>query len=559
MSKALKIIDNILIILAVAIAVALLLPPIMGITTTIIDSTGIRSNLPVGSVTYSRKATAEDLKPGDLVLVESKNEAYEYEVVNVDDAMKTMTVKNAFDKEAEEKTEKVNAHVSRVSFTIPYIGYAVIAMQSIEGMIVIGLIVLFIIVLYILSEVWKKKPEDEEEEREEKPKKRREASRASSANAPERGTSSPAQASANAAERGTSSPAQTSANAANSGAFAAAQPVANAVGKSVGTAAAAAAVAAVGTAAVAGAAAAALAKTADSEKEAQPAPATEETEGSGELSEEEFQRILSMAALSSTDAAGEYDWESLQVGSETSGSADAQKGDTKDVRAEHPDSEALSFTTEAAAEPSALTGAEAVQGAAGEEAAEFAAENGTETAGAALGAAAESGVETKGATAESAAESDVGTVGASAGVAAEFAVEAGAKTVGAAAGIAAAAAGTAAGIALGAAFADKSKKDGGKEKAASSEESAEGEVPSGKTKEIVAKGKAEESSAKEAAAAEGKTKELPSGKGAGRKNTPPRRKSLDEMLDYAKKGGGDPEFRKDDISGLDVVDYSSFL
>ncbi|MGX8703966.1 MAG: hypothetical protein ACSW8H_05905, partial [bacterium] len=162
MARFLKIVCNTLIVLAVAIAVALLLPPIMGVTTTIVDNQGIRSNLPVGSVTYSRKVNSDNLQKGDLVLVESKNEAYEYTVVSVDVVAKKMIVKNAFDKSAEEKELKVTSGVSRVSFTIPFIGFAVVAMQTVEGMIVIGLIVLFIIILYILSEVWKKKPEEEE-------------------------------------------------------------------------------------------------------------------------------------------------------------------------------------------------------------------------------------------------------------------------------------------------------------------------------------------------------------------------------------------------------------
>lgn len=376
MARLLKIICNTLIVLAVAIAVALLLPPIMGVTTTIIDSQGIRSNLPVGSVTYSRKVTADNLQKGDLVLVESKNEAYEYSVVSVDVVTKKMVVKNAIDNAAEEKEMKITSGVSRVSFTIPFIGFAVIAMQTVEGMIVIGLIVLFIIILYVLSEVWKKKPEEEEAPvRKEKPKK--EKVRALE----------PANAAADASKGSSGSKA----------------------------AAGAAVAAAAGLAAAAG-----QAEESAAENAGNAAPQSSQ-EVSMDLTEEEFQRILAeaMAKNSANMEVGLDGWQPAEPKPETRPEAEI----TAVEAAETPES----------AEPVQRD----VEG-------PDADENETKTA------EASSGPEEK--------------------------------------------------------------------------TSADGKEESGEKKTV-----------------------------------PPRRRSLDEMLEYAKKGGGDPEFRKDDVSGLDVVDYSSFL
>lgn len=400
MAKFLKIICNTLIVLAVAIAVALLLPPIMGVTTTIIDSQGIRSNLPVGSVTYSRKVTPDNLKEGDLVLVESKNEAYEYTVVSVDVVTKKMTVKNAFDKSAKEKEMKITNGVSRVSFTIPLIGYAVVAMQTTEGMIVIGLIVLFIIILYILSEVWKKKPEDEDDVpvRKEKTK-----------------TASPSPANASS---GTSR-ASSGSSAANAGAGAGAFTLSGA--------------------ALASAAAAASAESGAAKKEAQEAvkPAEAKAEpASDELTEEEFQRILAEAlAKNGPD---------MEIGLDGWQPAETKTEAAKESEAENTTAEEEKTETE-----------------------------GSAFAGEAFGAAAAEGL----AAVNEAAGSE------------EEAKKEGEET-----------------------FAEKEEKAGEKE-----------------------------------------------GEQGKKKTVPPRRRSLDEMLEYAKKGGGDPEFRKDDVSGLDVVDYSSFL
>ncbi len=411
MSRLLKIICNTLIVLAVAIAVALLLPPVMGVTTTVIDSQGIRSNLPVGSVTYSRKVTADNLKKGDFILVESKNEAYAYDVISVDIVTKKMVVRNAFDKSAEEKELKITSGVSRISFTIPFIGFAVVAMQTVEGMIVIGLIVLFIIILYILSEVWKKKPDEEEAPViKEKPKKEKPVSSSSAKTAPETSPKAPA-----------------------------------------GTGEAAAKAAA---GAVPAAGAAALSGSTDIREAPEPAKTAEMSASEmhiedDELTEEEFQRILALATAREgevpeaeivSDDRGTFT--ELQAGGEA-GSAKPQTGGEAES-AKPADAGAKTAAPEAA---------------------------GPETEAAPNG---EKPEKTK----------DLGKKGAS----------------------------------------DGAENDGG-------------------------------TAAKEPAGTGGKKEK----KGSGKKSVPPHRHSLDEMLEYAKKGGGDPEFRKDDVSGLDVVDYSSFL
>ena len=51
MSKFLKFIVNLFLTLAILTAVAILVPPLLGINTTIVDSAGMDTNLPLGSVT----------------------------------------------------------------------------------------------------------------------------------------------------------------------------------------------------------------------------------------------------------------------------------------------------------------------------------------------------------------------------------------------------------------------------------------------------------------------------------------------------------------------------
>ena len=53
--------------------------------------------------------------------------------------------------------------------TIGYVGYLLIATESIEGLIILGLAVLFLVILYIIAELWKKEPQDDYDEMDTEP------------------------------------------------------------------------------------------------------------------------------------------------------------------------------------------------------------------------------------------------------------------------------------------------------------------------------------------------------------------------------------------------------
>ncbi len=167
MSKFLKAIVNIFLIAAILTAAAILVPPVLGITTTIIDSRAMDTNLPLGSVTYSEDVEVAKIETGDEVLKESANSTYAYIVVDGDAETGKFTVLDAADKEGETVDVVIRSYVSRVIFTVPYIGYVVVAMQSVEGMIIIGLVILFVIILFVLSELWKNRDADDDDDEEE--------------------------------------------------------------------------------------------------------------------------------------------------------------------------------------------------------------------------------------------------------------------------------------------------------------------------------------------------------------------------------------------------------
>lgn len=167
MSKFLKIIVNIFLVLAILIAAAILVPPLLGIKTTIVDSEAIETNLPMGSITYSRDISAADVKAGDKILKEDGSQIYSYRVVSGDATTGTVRAVSSTDPSAAETDVTVRGMISKVVLTVPLIGFVVVAMHSMEGIIIVGLVVLLMIILFILSELWKPVPDDEEEEEEE--------------------------------------------------------------------------------------------------------------------------------------------------------------------------------------------------------------------------------------------------------------------------------------------------------------------------------------------------------------------------------------------------------
>ena len=61
MSKFLKFIVNLFLIVTILTAIAILVPPLAGVTTTIVDTPSMNTNLPLGSVTYSTDINVYDM------------------------------------------------------------------------------------------------------------------------------------------------------------------------------------------------------------------------------------------------------------------------------------------------------------------------------------------------------------------------------------------------------------------------------------------------------------------------------------------------------------------
>ncbi len=167
MSKVLKFIVNLVVLLSIVVAVALLVPPLLGVDTVINDNSNIETNLPVGAVAYGRQVDTEKLKKEDKILYMEGSAQYVYEIQDMDTTAGSYKVKDVYNKNSDAESITLQDKVSKVVITIPFIGYAAIALQSKTGLMVVGAVIILLIILFILSEVLRRGDDDEDEDEEE--------------------------------------------------------------------------------------------------------------------------------------------------------------------------------------------------------------------------------------------------------------------------------------------------------------------------------------------------------------------------------------------------------
>ena len=159
MSKFLKFIVHFFVICTIVCVLGLALPPFF-----IMDSSDKATNLPVGSVTYAIPVKTEDVAAGTPILVQEDGKSYRYNLVSVNRENNTGTVIDTTTSAQQNITVSVKNWVPKIVVTIPFVGYLLVATESIEGLIILGLVVLFLIILYVIAELWKKEPDDIEED-----------------------------------------------------------------------------------------------------------------------------------------------------------------------------------------------------------------------------------------------------------------------------------------------------------------------------------------------------------------------------------------------------------
>ena len=161
MSKFFRFLVNVFLIAAILIAAAMLVPPLAGVSTTYVDSASMNTNLPFGSITYSRSVDASTLKEGDEVLKEDSDSTYAYVIKSGNASTGSFKVVSATDQNGSTQKITLSGSVQKVAAVVPYIGYVMVALQSTEGILILILIVILNIILFILSVLWRPRTEEE--------------------------------------------------------------------------------------------------------------------------------------------------------------------------------------------------------------------------------------------------------------------------------------------------------------------------------------------------------------------------------------------------------------
>ena len=167
MSKFLKFIVHFVMICTMLCVLAIALPPFFGVQTVVMDRSEKATNLPVGSVTYAIPQKTDEVLVGTPILVQEDAKVYRYNIASVNLENGTGTVINPKDSSGQTITVAVKDYVPKIVLTVSFLGYLLVATESVEGMIILGLVILFLIILYIIAELWKKSPQEEQQYSEE--------------------------------------------------------------------------------------------------------------------------------------------------------------------------------------------------------------------------------------------------------------------------------------------------------------------------------------------------------------------------------------------------------
>ena len=150
MTKFFKVIMNIILILFIAALCAVFIPTFLGISVNV-ASGNIETNMNVGSVAYGVKESLSDINSGDKIVVSDSESLYIYEVTEINTDNGELTVRES--ESSDTSVVELRRTASKLVFVVPFIGYLFIAVQSFEGIIILGLAAALIVILFIISRV----------------------------------------------------------------------------------------------------------------------------------------------------------------------------------------------------------------------------------------------------------------------------------------------------------------------------------------------------------------------------------------------------------------------
>lgn len=124
----------------VVIALFSFVPRCFGYTGYVIETGSMEPTIPIGSVVYVKE---NDLKLNDIVTYKSNDKLMTHRIVGVDEMNRTLITKGDANKYNDDYKVSVSDVLGKVEYSIPFIGYCVMYLQSLEG--IISVILLFVV------------------------------------------------------------------------------------------------------------------------------------------------------------------------------------------------------------------------------------------------------------------------------------------------------------------------------------------------------------------------------------------------------------------------------
>ncbi len=161
MSKILKAIDAVLLILFIICGAALLVPQFMGVSTVVVQQE-MTGNAAVGTAIYAKRTEASSIEVGDRMLDLGTDSVGIYTVEAFDSATSTVTVSDA-----PQEKYNVSEYYLKVVLTVPFIGYLMLATQTRAGIAILAALLIYVIVSFIFAELMKRSDDEESDDEDE--------------------------------------------------------------------------------------------------------------------------------------------------------------------------------------------------------------------------------------------------------------------------------------------------------------------------------------------------------------------------------------------------------
>ena len=155
MSRFLKLIVSLVLIVFILAGIGLIVPQFLGVDVVVVQENNA-GNQKVGTAVYTQKKDVAVLAEGDKLLDLGTNTVNGYEVVSYDSSTGVVNVTGGT-----LDSLLVSRTWLKVIAAVPFIGYLSIATQSTEGLIFLGVLLGVIILLFIFSEILRKGDDDD--------------------------------------------------------------------------------------------------------------------------------------------------------------------------------------------------------------------------------------------------------------------------------------------------------------------------------------------------------------------------------------------------------------